>query len=260
MAFHIADDGCRLAFSIEGAAYAPVVVLSNSLGTTLSLWHRQMPALTGRYRVLRYDTRGHGESDAPDDGYTIDRLGRDVLSLMDGIGIPRADVCGISLGGMTALWLGVHAPERVGRLVLANTAARIGSVELWNERIDVARTRGMQTLADGSMERWFTKPFREAEPDTIECLRSTMSGMPVAGYVGCCEALRDADLRSVTRDVHARCLVVTGRHDPSTPHAAGLWLSETIPAATLVTFDCAHLSNVERSQEFNHAVTRFLGL
>jgi 3-oxoadipate enol-lactonase len=247
-----------LAFSIEGGADAPVVVFSNSLGTNRSLWDRQTPALVGRHRVLRYDTRGHGESDAPDGDYTIDRLGRDVLSLMDGLGIARADVCGISLGGMTALWLGVHAQERVGRLVLANTAARIGSVALWDERIHVARTRGMQTLADGSMERWFTNPFRDAEPGTIERLRSTMSGMPVAGYAGCCAALRDADLRSVTPGVRARCLVVTGLHDPSTPHAAGMWLAETIPSATLATLDCAHLSNIERAPEFNQELTRFL--
>src|SRR5262245_18582415 len=259
MAFYVTDDGCRLAFAIEGPAGAPAVVLSNSLGTNRTLWDRQMPALADRYRVLRYDTRGHGQSDAPAGDYTIERLGRDVLSLMDDARISAADVCGISLGGMTALWLGVHAPQRVRRLILANTAAQIGSLELWNERIHVARTRGMQTLADSSMERWFTRPFREAEPDTIERFRTTMSGMAVAGYTGCCGALRDADLRSITPNVRTECLVVTGVHDVSTPHVAGKWLAETIPSAKLVTLDCAHLSNVERAADFSREVMGFLG-
>ncbi|MGH9202082.1 MAG: 3-oxoadipate enol-lactonase, partial [Vicinamibacterales bacterium] len=236
----------------------PALVLSNSLGTDKSLWDRQIEPLVDRYRVLRYDTRGHGESDAPSGDYTIDRLGHDVLSLMNGVGVARADVCGISIGGMTALWLGANAPERVHRLVLANTAARIGSVELWTERMNVARTEGLEALADGAMGRWFTGAFRAAEPDTIARLRATMCRMRVAGYVCCCAALRDADLRGVASQVRAECLVVTGVHDVSTPHAAGMWLAEQIPASELLMLDAAHLTNVERAAEFSAAVDRFL--
>jgi 3-oxoadipate enol-lactonase len=258
MPTHQTDDGCRLAFSVEGRADAPTLVLSNSLGTDRSLWDRQIDALADRYRVLLYDTRGHGKSDAPGGDYAIERLGQDVLSLMDATGVAVAHVCGISIGGMTALWLGANAPKRVGRLVLANTAARIGSIELWTERMQVAATEGLNQLTEGAMARWFTKAFRTAEPETIARMRATMAQTKVAGYLGCCAALRDADLRGLASQVRAKCLVVTGLHDVSTPHAAGMWLAETIPLAELRMLDAAHLSNIERAAEFNAGVVRFL--
>jgi 3-oxoadipate enol-lactonase len=257
MPAHRTDDGCRLAFSVEGRADAPALVLSNSLGTDRHLWDRQIDALADRYRVLRYDTRGHGDSDAPAGDYTIDRLGQDVLSLMDAIGVAAAHVCGISIGGMTALWLGAHAPERVHRLVLANTAARIGTVTLWNERMQVAASEGLDPLAEGAMTRWFTSAFRTAEPETIARLRATMCRTRVAGYLGCCAALRDADLRGVASRVRSMCLVITGLHDVSTPHADGMWLAETIPVSELVMLNAAHLSNIERAAEFNTAIVGF---
>jgi 3-oxoadipate enol-lactonase len=258
MPHHTTDDGCRLAFSIDGRRDAPALVLSNSLGTDRTLWDRQIETFADRFRVLRYDTRGHGESDAPGGAYTIERLGKDVLSLMDALGLPTAHVCGISIGGITALWLGVHAPDRVSRLVLANTAARIGSVEIWEERIGVATSRGVDALADGATTRWFTPAFRAAEPETVARFRAIMSRVPVAGYAGCCAALRDADLRSVASTVGAACLVITGAHDPATPPSAGAWLAEAIPAARLLELDAAHISNVERAPEFSSAVTHFL--
>lgn len=258
MAFHETDDGCRLAYAVEGRADWPALVLSNSLGTDWGLWDRQVEALGDRFRIVRYDTRGHGRSSAPDGPYAIDRLGRDVLSLMDAVGIASADVCGISLGGMTALWLGANAPERVRRLVLANTGARIGSDELWAERIRVATTDGLDTLADGAMSRWFTAGFRAAEPATVARLRDMICRTPVAGYVGACAALRDADLTDAAARVAARALVIAGAHDASTSPELGTWLAENIPAAELVTLDAAHLSNVECAAEFNAAVGRFL--
>jgi 3-oxoadipate enol-lactonase len=258
MPVHTTDDGCRLAFSISGPADAPALVLSNSLGTNRSLWDRQVDVLSTRFRVLRYDTRGHGESDAPPGDYTIDRLGQDVLSLMDAAGVPRAHVCGISIGGLTALWLGVHAPDRVDRLVLANTAAKIGSLELWAERIRVVTTEGLDALADATMGRWFTAAFREAEPGTVARFRAALRSTSATGYLGCCAALRDADLRDLAPQVRATCLVVTGAHDPATPPADGAWLARTIPDATLRQLDAAHISNVERAREFNDAVDQFL--
>ncbi len=255
---HTTDDGCRLAYSVAGRAGAPVLVLSHSLGSDAGLWDRQASALEEHYRVVRYDTRGHGASDAPVGDYTIERLAKDVLSLMDVIGADRADVCGISLGGMTALWLGAHAAARVRRLVLANTAARIGSTELWNERIRVATTQGLEALADAALARWFTAPFRDAEPETMARFRETMTRTPVAGYAGCSAALRDADLSGVAPSVRAPCLVVTGAHDVSTPPEAGRSLVDAIPGARLCELDAAHLTNVERAAEFTSAVERFL--
>lgn len=258
MLAHTTADGCRLAFRLDGPAEAPVLVLSNSLGSDHSLWTPQMDRLAEHHRVLRYDTRGHGASESPAGDYGLDRLGRDVLSLLDAVGVVRAHIAGISIGGLTALWLGVHAPWRVDRLVLANTAARIGTRELWEERQRVAASEGLDGLADAAMGRWFTEPFRRAAPDTIRGLRETFRrGSPV-GYAGCCAALRDADLREAAPGVTAPTLVVAGLRDPATPAADGRWLARTIPGARLVEFDAAHLTNVECAAEFTVAVDGFL--
>jgi 3-oxoadipate enol-lactonase len=258
MAVHTTDDGCRLAYEVLGPAQAPVVVLSNSLGTDRTLWDPQIEALTAQFRVLRYDTRGHGASEAPPGDYTVERLGRDVVSLLDAEGVARASVCGVSIGGLTALWLGIHVPDRIDRLVLANTAARIGSRELWDERTRLVRTEGLAALADATMARWFTAAFREAAPATIEGIRSTFLRVSPAGYLGCCAALRDADLRDSADQVQAPTLVVAGRHDVATPPEAGAWLAATIPGARLVELDAAHLSNLECAAAFTAAVLDFL--
>lgn len=252
------DDGCRLAYDVAGADAAPAVVLSNSLGTDRSLWDAQTGPLAAHFRVLRYDTRGHGASAAPPSDYTIDRLGRDVLSLMDHTGVSHAHVCGVSIGGLTALWLGVHAAHRVDRLVLANTAARIGSRDLWDERMRLARIGGLAALADATMARWFTAAYRDAAPATVATVRGTFVDVSVAGYVGCCAALRDADLRHASAAVQAPTLVVTGRHDVATPPGDGHALASAIAGAALVEFDAAHLSNVECAAAFTEAVLAFL--
>ena len=258
LAIHTTDDGCRIAFTIDGPEDAPALVLSNSLGTDHTLWNSQVAAFTRHFRVIRYDTRGHGKSDAPAGDYSIDRLGIDVVSLLDGLNIERAHVCGISIGGMTALWLGVNAADRVDRLVLANTCARIGSVPLWNERIAEAKTKGLDALAESAMGRWFTPAFRAANPAVVTRLQNMVRHTPVAGYAGCGAALRDADLRSAAPRVLAPTLVITGQHDTGTPPSEGVWLSQNIPGATLVELDSAHISNIERAPEFTNAVFQFL--
>ena len=258
MAHHTAEDGCRLAYEVTGPADAPPLVLSNSLGTDRSLWDAQMPAFAERFRVLRYDARGHGASGVPEGDYDIERLGRDVLSLMDAVGFARAHMCGVSIGGLTTLWLGVHAPERVNRLVLANTAARIGTLATWTERMSIARDQGLNALADATMGRWFTERFQAAAPATIARFRATMVGLPRVGYLGCCAALRDADLRREASSTQAPALVITGTHDVATPAADGTWLQEQIPGAELEEFDAAHLSNVEQASAFTERVLTFL--
>lgn len=258
MPHHTTADGCRLAYTLAGPDTAPALVLSNSLGTDRSLWDAQIGSLAERFRVLTYDTRGHGESAAPAVGYSVERLGHDALALMDAVGFARAHVCGLSIGGITALWLGVHAPERVQRLVLANTAARIGSPELWAERMRAVSADGMSALADGALARWFTAAFRQAEPATIARMRATLLRVPVPGYLGGCAALRDADMQDVASHVRAQTLVVTGAHDVATPPAAGEWLAGAIAGATLLELDAAHLSNIERAPEFTAALVAFL--
>lgn len=258
MPLHATDDGCRLAYELTGPEDAPALVLSNSLGTDRGLWDAQLETLSRHFRVMRYDTRGHGESDAPAGDYTMARLGRDVLSLMDHAGMARAHVCGISIGGLTALWLGIHAPERVGCLVLANTAARIGSVASWDERRRLVEAGGLASLDDITMARWLTPAFRAAQPAIVARIRATLLGTSATGYLGCCAALRDADLRTDARRVQARTLVVTGRHDVATPPGDGAWLAGAISGAALLEFDAGHLSNVECAEAFTSGVRRFL--
>lgn len=167
MPFLPVDEGVRLWYQLDGPPDAPLLVLSNSLGTNLALWRAQMPAFTSRFRVLRYDSRGHGQSDPPRQPYGIERLGRDVLSLLDGLDVRRAHFCGVSMGAMTGMWLGCHAPERIDRLALCNTAARIGPLELWNKRIEAIRTGGLTAILPAVIERWFSAPFRARAPDEV---------------------------------------------------------------------------------------------
>jgi 3-oxoadipate enol-lactonase len=258
MPVHTTDDGCRLDYVVSGPDDAPPLVLLNSLGSDRGMWDAQAGALARRHRLLRYDTRGHGASDAPAGDYTLERLGRDLLTVMHHAGVARAHVAGVSLGGLTALWLGVHAPDRVDRLVLANTAARIGSVPMWAERKRVVEAGGLAAIADATMERWFTASFRAARPETVARRRATLEAVPVAGYLGCCAALSDADLRGDAARVRARTLVITGTHDPATPPADGAALAAAIPGAALLEFDAAHLTNVECGPVFTEALMKFL--
>jgi 3-oxoadipate enol-lactonase len=234
------------------------LVFSNSLGTDLTLWDRQAGSLGNRSAVWRYDTRGHGQSDVPSGDYSMAQLGRDLLTVADAASKEPVDLCGISIGGQTALWAAIHAPTRVRRLVVANSGARIGDVPLWNVRIRIARTEGVKPLADASMERWFTAGFRQREPDTVERFRLTLARTSVDGYTGCCAALRDADLRPLVREITCPTLIITARHDPATPPDGARWLANEILAARYVELDCAHLSNVECADAFNHALHDFL--
>ena len=254
----VTGDGCRLAYWVSGKADGPAVVLSNPLGSDHTIWDRQLPALEPHFRVVRYDTRGHGASDAPAGDYTIERLGLDIVSLLDALDITRAHICGGSLGGLTAQWLGARRPDRVASLVLANTGARIGSVETWNERIGLATTQGLGALADGILGRWFTPAFHAAEPDTIAAMKATLIRVNPHGYASCGAALRDADLRPLAPHIKAPTLVLTGTVDEATPPALGFWLAGAIPGAALVPLDAAHIANIEQSAAFNRLLLSFL--
>ncbi len=254
----IHPNGCRLSFSVEGPDAQPVLLLSNALGTTSGLWDRQVAAFSRAFRVVRYDTRGHGRSSAPPGEYTLDQLGRDALGILDAVGARSAHVCGSSLGGMTAMWLGIHRPARVGRLVLSNTAARIGTTEMWDERIAQVRTRGMTAIADATAARWFTDDFRMCHPDVVAPFTAMVAGCSPDGYAGCAAALRDADLREEVGAITAPVLVVTGASDPATPPSDGAFLCARITGARLVELGTAHLSNIEAANAFTAAVMEFL--
>ena len=252
----------RLNFRIDGNDAAPPLVLSNSLGTDLEMWSPQMALLGENFRVVRYDTRGHGASSVPGGPYTIDQLGRDVIALLDHLSIDRAHFCGLSMGGLTGLWLAINAPQRLDRLVLANTGAKIGTPELWNSRIDALRDAGATGLpdpmTDAVVERWFTRRHRDVAPTGVARIRRMLVETSSAGYAANCGAIRDADLRARLSHIRVPTLVIAGTHDPSTPPALGREIADAIPDARYVELDAAHLSNLEQAGAFNAAVLGFL--
>nr|WP_047168496.1 3-oxoadipate enol-lactonase [Sphingomonas sp. Y57] len=256
--FASVGDGCRIAWRLDGPADAPVLMLSNSLGTTMDMWLPQLPALTGRFRVLRYDQRGHGASDAPAGGYSLDRLGRDAIELLDVLGLETVHFCGLSLGGMTGQWLGVHAPDRFRRIVLANTAAYMGPPSGWQARIGVVLDKGMGAIASAVLERWFTPEFLPGTPEVKTTVEAWLLATNPVGYAGCCAAIRDMDLRPVIGLIRNPVLVIIGGRDPATPPAQGEEIVAAIPGAKGVTFDAAHLSNIEQPDRFLEALLDFL--
>ena len=255
----VTNDDATISYQVDGPQDAPALLLINSIGSTRELWARQMPAFAGAYRVIRYDARGHGRSSVPSGDYTIEQLGGDALAILDALAIPAAHVCGISLGGLTAQWLGVHAAARVRSLVLANTAARIGSLESWSDRIALVREKGMSAVADRAMPLWFSPPFHERDPETVHVFRAMVQGCPPEGYLGCCAALRDADLRSEISAIAAPTLTVASTADPATPPEGLAFIRDRIRGAQMVTLDSGHLSNVECAPEFTAALLDFLG-
>jgi len=248
----------RIHYRIDGAPDAPVLVLSNSLGTDLEMWESQLSALARERRVLRYDARGHGQSGVTPGPYTIERLGRDVVALLDHLQLDRVDFCGLSMGGMIGMWLGIHASSRLRKLVLANTAARIAPPDLWNARIDKVNAGGMAAISDGVLARWFTPAFIAREPGTLAAMKAMMERMPAAGYVACCAAVRDMDQRAAVAGIITSTLVIVGEHDAATPPADGRFLAMQIPGARVVELPAAHLSNVEEASAFTAALSSFL--
>ena len=243
---------------VEGLEGAPVLILSNSLGSNLEMWDRQMPELSKHFRVIRYDSRGHGGSVAPEGPYSLEQLGCDALAILDALGVEKASWMGLSKGGAVGQWLLVHAPERIERAVLANTASKFGPPDVWNERLRVVREHGLGGLVEGVIDRWFTRGFQKREPEAVARIRDAFVATPAAGYAACMSALRDVDLREAIRGVKVPVLVIAGRHDPSTPPELGREIAASIPGARLVELDAAHLSNIEDTEAFNRAVIEFL--
>ncbi|HZI90376.1 MAG TPA: 3-oxoadipate enol-lactonase [Thermoleophilaceae bacterium] len=249
----------RLHHRLDGPGDAPVLVLSGSLGTTQAMWDAQAPVLTQHFRLLRYDQRGHGASETPPGPYEIADLGRDVLALLDQLGLERVSFCGMSIGGMTGMWLGINAPERIDRLVLSCTAAHFPPREQWDERAGIARSNGVAALADAALERWFTPGFTRDRPDEIERFRGMLGATPGEGYAGCCEAIRDMDLRAGLGRIRAPTLVIAGDDDPSTPPERGQEIADTVPGARLIVLeDARHIANVAQPEAYTGAVLAHL--
>lgn len=248
----------RLHYRTDGHAGRPCLVLSNSLGTDLSMWDAQALALAADFFVVRYDTRGHGRSGIAAGPTAVEDLGRDVLGLLDHLGVARFAFCGISMGGVTGQWLGIHAPERIERLVLANTAARIGTQDGWTRRAALVRDAGMTPVADGAAARWFTDGFAARSPEVVAGLVARLRAQDPEGYAACCEALAEADLRADVARIEAPTLVIAGAHDPVTTVADGAWLCERIAGARMDTLAASNLSNIEAADAFTRSLRRFL--
>lgn len=248
----------RLHYRIDGDEGLPPLLLANSLGTALEMWEPQMAALAARFRVVRHDTRGHGKSEVTPGPYTIAQLAGDALGLLDRLAIPRAHCCGLSMGGAIGMWLGIHAPDRIDRLVLANTAAKIGTADMWNARIDAVRRGGMASIAPAVFARFFTPQALAHPTPPIAQLRATFEALSGDGYAACCAAVRDMDLRQGLGRIHAPTLVIAGTEDMATPPGDGRLVAERIHGARYVELPVAHLSNVQAAPAFTRTVVNFL--
>jgi 3-oxoadipate enol-lactonase len=239
----------------DGPEDAPVLVMGSSLGTSGAMWDEQVPAFSQSFRMLRYDTRGHGESPVPPGPYTMDELGADVLELLDRLGIERASFCGLSIGGMIGMWCASEAPERIERLVLCCTVPHFPPPELWNERADTVRAQGMEPMVEPALERWLPPDIRRARPEADEHLRAMIASTPPEGYAGCCEAIRDMDLRGRLSAIAAPTLVLAGSDDPSTPKDKVRPIADAIDGASFVVIEgAAHIANMAQPDAFNRAV------
>ena len=250
--------GCRIHVEVEGPERAPVLVLSNSLATTLHMWDPQVTPITQHFRLVRYDPRGHGRSDVPAGPYTMQRLGRDVLAVLDNLRINRVSWCGLSMGGMVGQWLGANAPERIERLVLTNTSSYFADKADRDSRLMLVREKGIAAFAKANMERWFTKSFRERSPQTVARIQEMFAATPLEGYIACAQAVRDMDHRELLSKIRVPTLVIGGKHDPATPLEASEYIKSRIPGATLTVLDAAHLSNVEAPEAYTNAVLNFV--
>ncbi len=259
MTTNIDVNGTTLAYRFDGPAEAPVVMLSNSLMSNHTMWDPQIEALSTEYRVLRYDTRGHGASAAPDGPYSIAMLGEDAVALMDGLGLDRVHFCGLSMGGMIGQHLGAKHGDRLKSLTLCDTACVMPPASLWDERIVQAREGGTGAVVDATLERWFTAPYRESGNPEVEKIGAMIRGTDVEGFAGCAAAIRDMDQTGLLGSIDTDTLVIVGEHDPGTPVSAAEVLHEKIDGSQLVVIeDSAHLCNIEQPAAFNSALLGFL--
>lgn len=254
-------NGIRIHYEMSGKKDAPVVVLSHSLGSNLAMWEPQVPALSPHFQVLRYDIRGHGESDAPRGPYSLEMLALDVVGLLDVLKIEKAHFVGLSMGGMIGQHLGLSHARRLRSLVLCDTAAKVpqDALPLWKERMALAREKGLEALLESTMERWFTASFLKANPPILGTIRKAFLATAVEGYVGASEAISNVDTLERLPEIETPTLIMVGEDDPGTPVSASEAIHARIPNSRLVVIPgCRHLSNVEQPEAFNKQLLSFL--
>jgi 3-oxoadipate enol-lactonase len=255
-------NGVRIRALLEGPVDAPVITLSHSLATTLEMWRPQMQALLNRFRVLRYDVRGHGESEVPPGPYTLRQLAEEVRGLLAEIGIRRTHFVGLSMGGMIGQQLALDYPQLVESLVLADTLSAYPpeAKSMWWGRINAASgPHGMEPLVEPTMSRWFTGPFLQAGSESLDWVREMIRRTPSAGFIGCCRALMELNLTERLGGINVPTLIIVGRQDPTTPVSGAEVIQEAIAGSQLVVIEnAAHLSNIEQPKAFDNALLSFL--
>ena len=248
----------NIGYTLEGNQNNPVLVFSNSLGTNHTMWDGQCEILKENYFIVRYDTRGHGESDVPNTPSSIEELGNDVLNLMDELGIATFHFCGLSIGGLTGQWLGLNAQNRLEKLIIANTAMKIGAFENWNDRIETVRENGLSSIIEGTRKIWFSKSFAETKPQLVNTILDDFIKTPIEGYISCCVAVRDADFTNQIEKITTPTLIFTGTNDIITTVLDGIEMTKKIKNSEMVELNAAHISNIEDGHLFTTKLLKFL--
>ena len=254
-------NGIETYYELHGKEGLPWLVLSHSLACSTRMWDEQIAAFQDKYRILAYDTRGHGSSQAPAGAYTLEQLADDLKALLDRLGVSRAHYCGLSMGGMIGQTYALKYPNTFATLVLADTTSRMPAEAqpTWQDRIRTAEAKGMQPLVEPTLARWFTEPYRKAQPQTMQRIGNLIGSTPVAGYVGCCHAIPQINLTARLKDIRTPILIIVGEDDPGTPVAMSKEIHENAPGSQLAVLPkAAHLSNIEQSAAFNRALQEFL--
>lgn len=233
------------------------LVFSNSLGADLSMWEQQVDILSHHYNILRYDTRGHGKSGSPKEPYTVADLGGDVIGLLDYLKLEKVMFCGLSMGGLIGQYLGIHHPERFSYIVLANTAAKIGNEKGWNDRIAYVSENGLESILEGTAERWFTQDFREEQKETVDNVLKIFAQTDLQGYINNCRVVRDADFTGQLTRLNVPVLIISGLYDAVTTPQDGLFLQQNLTGSKHFIINAAHLSSVEQTEDFSKFVLCF---
>ena len=257
----ISANGIEVNYEIHGKEGAPWLVLSHSLACSVRMWDPQIAALKDQYRILAYDTRGHGASEAPAGAYTLEMLAVDLHDLLKNLNISKPHFCGLSMGGMIGQTFALKYPGVFRTLTLADTTSRYPAeaAPVWAERVRTAEAKGMEPLAQGTLERWFTEPFRKNNPAAVDAIRKLIVATPVAGYAGCCHALPKINVSARLKEIKCPILVIVGADDPGTPVAMAKEIHDNAPGSKLVVLpQAAHLANLEQPAGFTRALRDFL--
>lgn len=236
----------------------PALIFSNSLGTDHTMWQPQIDALQDKFFIVAYDARGHGKSDVPKGSYTINDLGEDVIALLNELSIQKANFCGISMGGLTGLWLAIHHPGHFDKIIVSNTAAKIGQESAWQDRAKLVLEHGLEGVASSAPSRWFSESFVARNGGIVDRLTKNLSNQSAEGYSACCQALAIADVRDELKEIKLPILSIGGELDPVTTVSDAQYIVDNVSGAILATIQASHIANIERPSDFNKIIEGFV--